>query len=345
MNIIIPLAGRGYRFTQAGFITPKPLIPINDKPMIEHAIGTLGLRGQYIFILQKSISSELKPLLKSITENPIIIEIDYITNGCTETCLLAKEYINNENPLVISNCDQILEWNHQKFIDFTQESEADGIVVTYHDNTELNSYIQLDENHHGVRLAEKEVISDRSLVGVHYWKKGKYFVKSARELITRNIRTNNEFYISLTYNMMIEDNLIVTDYLLSDDEHYYSVGTPNQLFDYLELTKQNFEIVDGGQMKGGWFIGDFNPNTYRTSDFEVGYLKHSKDEIWPVHYHRKAIEINYLTKGKMWMNNKILNKGDIFIFKPGQIACPKFLEDCEVICVKIPSSPGDKYVI
>lgn len=98
-------------------------------------------------------------------------------------------------------------------------------------------------------------------------------------------------------------------------------------------------------MKGGWFIGNFDPSVFRTPDFEIGYKFHSKGEIWDVHYHKRAVEITYIIKGKMKIQNKLLTSGDIFTIFPGEIADPVFLEDCEVIIVKMPSVIGDKHIV
>lgn len=96
---------------------------------------------------------------------------------------------------------------------------------------------------------------------------------------------------------------------------------------------------------GGWFIGDFNPSAYRTSNFEVGFKIHPKGEKWPKHFHKKAIEINYILRGKMTIRNKKLKAGDIFIMDNMEVADPSFQEDCEIVCVKVPSIPGDKWMV
>ena len=99
------------------------------------------------------------------------------------------------------------------------------------------------------------------------------------------------------------------------------------------------------RMTRGWFIGDFEPSVYRTQDFEVGVLKHHKGEVWPAHYHAIGTEINCLLKGRMIIQGRELVAGDIFVFPPGDVADPVFLEDCEVLCVKTPSIPKDKYEV
>lgn len=105
------------------------------------------------------------------------------------------------------------------------------------------------------------------------------------------------------------------------------------------------EIKKIKDMKGGWFVGDFDPSVLRTPDFEVAYKFHKKDEIWDSHYHKKAIELTYLIKGRMLMNGKELTSGDILVMFPYEVAEPIFLEDCEIIVVKAPSVEGDKYIV
>lgn len=98
-------------------------------------------------------------------------------------------------------------------------------------------------------------------------------------------------------------------------------------------------------MKGGWFIGNFEPSVLKTTQFEIGILKHKKGEQWPKHKHEYAEEYNYIIEGQMTIQNTLLSSGDIFILNRGEIADPVFLEDCVVIVVKVPSIPGDKIII
>lgn len=98
-------------------------------------------------------------------------------------------------------------------------------------------------------------------------------------------------------------------------------------------------------MKSGWFIGDFEPSILRTKDFEVCYKVHPKDSPWPAHYHKIATEYNLLVRGRLRLNDTIVESGTIFVLEPGEIAAPVFLEDCEVIVVKVPSALGDKYEV
>ena len=94
----------------------------------------------------------------------------------------------------------------------------------------------------------------------------------------------------------------------------------------------------------GWFIGNFEPSAFKTDAFEVCMKKHPKGEKWPKHYHKIITEINYLIRGKMTIQNTTFEAGDVFILEPYDVADPDFLEDCELIVVKVPYVKGD-YVI
>jgi dTDP-glucose pyrophosphorylase len=232
MNILIPMAGRGVRFSNKGYELPKPLIQIKEKPLIQHAIDTLDLDGRYIFVIQKSHREiyNIDSLLKQITDKPSIIEIDGITDGPACSALLAKEYIDNDDELVIANCDQIMNWNSDIFLHNVRL--YDGAVVTYHETSNKNSYAKIDKNGFVERIVEKEVISNISLNGIHYWKKGKYFITSSEQMISENCRFNKEFYIGPSYNYMILNNLKVGIFHIPNEQHN-AVGIPEDLERYL----------------------------------------------------------------------------------------------------------------
>lgn len=105
------------------------------------------------------------------------------------------------------------------------------------------------------------------------------------------------------------------------------------------------EIFKISDMKLGWFVGNFTPTAYSTEKFEVAYKIHHKGEPYASHYHKIVVEINYLIRGKMKINDIEINAGEIFVIHPNEIAAPFFLEDCELVVVKAPSVTGDKYEV
>ena len=238
MNIVIPLAGEGERFLNKGYDLPKPLIDVKGKPMIIRAVESLGLNGRYIFIIRTDHKKYgLDLLLQKEYPTSIIINIDYKTEGPACSALLAKNYINNTTPLIIANCDQIMEWDSEKFVKYINcNLIGHGTVVTYTSDSPKNSYVRLNKYGEAIELKEKEVISNVATNGIHYWRYGEDFVSSCEKLIESNERVNNEFYISMTYNHLIEHGKLITTYHIKNEEHN-AIGTPEDLNNYLERYK------------------------------------------------------------------------------------------------------------
>lgn len=96
---------------------------------------------------------------------------------------------------------------------------------------------------------------------------------------------------------------------------------------------------------GGWYVGNFPDAAYQTKGLEVSYKIHKQGEKWDWHYHEHLDEINLLVRGTMRIQGRVLLAGDIFILEPMEIADPTFIEDCEVVCVKVPNFTNDKVVV
>ena len=208
LNILIPMAGAGKRFADAGYIFPKPLIEIDNKPMIQWVLDSLNLKGRYIFLIQSEHQKKynIKSVLKILQPNCEIIEIDKLTEGAACTVLLAKHLINNNNPLIIANSDQYIKWNSSKSMYEITSKKYDGAILTFDSIHPKWSYAKSDKNGFITEVAEKKVISREATVGVYYWKHGENFVKYAEQMIKKNKRVNNEFYVCPVYNEAISDN-------------------------------------------------------------------------------------------------------------------------------------------
>ena len=237
LNILIPMAGAGSRFKEAGYIFPKPLIEINHQPMIQKVIDSLKIDGNYIFIVQKEHQEKfnINSVLKILKPNCKIIELDKITEGAACTTLLAKRYINNNNPLIIANSDQYIEWDSVKSMYNFNTKKIDGSILIFNAIHPKWSYAKVDKNNYVTEVAEKKVISNNATVGVYYWKKGSDYVKYAEQMINKNIRVNNEFYVCPVFNEAIKDN---KKFIIDPVEKMYGLGTPEDLSNYLKFITQ-----------------------------------------------------------------------------------------------------------
>jgi HAD superfamily hydrolase (TIGR01509 family) len=236
LNVLIPMAGAGSRFQSAGYTFPKPLIDVENKPMIQVVVDNLNIDATFIYVVQKEHRAKynLDTLLNLITPNCKIVEVDGITEGAACTTLLAKEFIDNDSPLVMANSDQFLEWDSNEFMYKMIEQNVDGGIVSFQATHPKWSFAKIDEHGYVTEVAEKNPISDIATVGVYYWKRGSDYVKYVEQMIGKNIRVNNEFYVCPVFNEAIGDDKKIKTFHI---EKMWGLGTPEDLKYYLENHK------------------------------------------------------------------------------------------------------------
>jgi HAD superfamily hydrolase (TIGR01509 family) len=236
LNVLIPMAGAGSRFSQAGYTFPKPLIEVHGKPMIQVVVENLNIEANYIFIVQKDHYEKynLKYLLNLIAPNCKIVQVEGITEGAACTTLLAKEFIDNDAPLVMANSDQFVEWNSNECMYAFNADAIDGGILTFKATHPKWSYAKIGDDGFVSEVAEKKPISDNATVGVYFWKKGSDYVKYAEQMIANNIRINNEFYVCPVFNEAIADGKKVR---VKQIEKMWGIGTPEDLNYFLENRK------------------------------------------------------------------------------------------------------------
>jgi len=236
LNVLIPMAGAGSRFEQAGYTFPKPLIEVKNKPMIQVVVDNLNIKANYIYIVQKKHREKynLDTLLNLLTPECKIVEVDGLTEGAACTALLAKEFIDNDAPLFFANSDQFVEWDSNEFMYKMNETDADGGIVTFEATHPKWSFAKIDDKGLVTEVAEKNPISNIATVGYYYWKHGSDFVKYAEQMIDKNIRVNNEFYVCPVFNEAVGDNKQIRTFNV---EGMWGLGTPEDLKYYLENYK------------------------------------------------------------------------------------------------------------
>ena len=236
MNVLIPMAGAGSRFAAAGYTFPKPLIEVNGKPMIQVVAENLNVDAHFIYIVQKEHYDKynLKQLLNLISPGCDIVQVNSLTEGAACTTLLAKELINNDEPLLMANSDQYVEWNSNECLYAFTADGVDGGIVTFRATHPKWSFAKLGDDGFVTEVAEKNTISDIATVGIYYWKKGSDYVKYAEQMIEKNIRTNGEFYVCPVFNEAIGDGKKIR---VKDVPKMWGIGTPEDLNYFLEHHK------------------------------------------------------------------------------------------------------------
>jgi HAD superfamily hydrolase (TIGR01509 family) len=232
--VLIPMAGAGSRFEKAGYTFPKPLIEVRGKPMIQVVVDNLNIDAEFVYIVQKSHYEkyQLQYLLNLITPGCKIVQVDGLTEGAACTTLLAKEYIDNDKHLVLANSDQVIEWDSHDFFYTAISKKSDGLIATFKATHPKWSFARLDDDGYVAEVAEKKPISDLATVGVSYWDRGSDYVKYAEQMIQKDIRTNNEFYVCPVFNEAIGDGKKILTY---DVSRMWGIGTPEDLDSFLKV--------------------------------------------------------------------------------------------------------------
>lgn len=238
-NVLIPMAGRGERLAGYGD-TIKPLISINSQPMFVAAVNSLvwGVDGNLIFCVHSEHVDEfgIDKIVKHHYPDARVVVVDR-REGPADTCIQAKQFIDNDEELIIANCDQVMSWSFNRFRDFLRSTDADGVLVCYPFDQPSNSFVEVDENDCAVRVVEKEVISNVASNGIHWWRRGCDFVWSMQDAERSG---NGEFYVAPSYNTLIAAGRKIVVYRI-DGKYHHAIGTPHDLDAYLKRV-DNFEI-------------------------------------------------------------------------------------------------------
>lgn len=241
INVVIPMAGKGQRFVQQGYSFPKPLIDVNNKPMIQVAVESLKIpNAKYIFLVlrehfeQYSLKYLLPLICKYNNSECEIVIVDKVTEGAACTVLLAKNLINNDIPLLIANSDQYVEFDNDGFWKYMKKKNADGGILTFSSTHPQWSFVKLDDRDMAVEVAEKKPISNIATVGIYHFSKGNDFVSAAEQMIQKDIRVNNEFYVCPVYNELIAEGKKIYTYPVKE---MHGLGTPEDLEKFLRIGK------------------------------------------------------------------------------------------------------------
>ncbi len=202
LQIVIPMAGRGARFAKAGFATPKPLIPVGGRPMIQWIIDNIRPRRAHRFIflcLAEHLRAfpEVAAELRRLCPGCEIVPVNAVTQGAACTVLLARQWIDSADPLMIANSDQLVELGINDYLAALDADGVSGLIIDVLGLTIPNgSYCRMRPDGTVSEGPGKEVVSNEATVGIYNFRQGRDYVRAADAMIAANLRVNNEFTTS-----------------------------------------------------------------------------------------------------------------------------------------------------
>lgn len=256
MKVIVPMAGTGDRFVRKGYSDPKPLIKINNKPIVQFIIEMFDPTDEFIFICNNTHlqTTNMEQTLKSLVPSAKILSIPNHKKGPVFTILDTdySSYIGDDEEIIVCYVDNPYLWDYSHFKSWVKTNDSDGCILShqgFHPHRLSPTFMaHIQENNLNVlEIKEKEPytndpISEHASTGTYYFKKGKYIKEYFQKLMDLNLHYNGEFYITLVYNLLIKDNLKVHAY---PTEFVSVFGTPEEV--------ENFQawqtILEGIQVK------------------------------------------------------------------------------------------------
>lgn len=242
INIVIPMAGAGSRFSKAGYSKPKPFIDVDGKPMIVRVLENLAYPNARFFLIARKehIEAEIELTQKIERDfNATFIPISNLTEGTACTVLYARKYINNDQPLLIANSDQIVDLEIPEFINDFYNRKLDGSILTFIDDKRDPkwSFARLGESDLVEEVQEKKAISEFATVGIYLYLRGRDFVDATIDMMIHRDQVNFEYYTCPTYNYLIKEQKRIGIFSISF-EAMHGLGTPEDLDTFLLLKRK-----------------------------------------------------------------------------------------------------------
>ncbi|MBU1261333.1 MAG: glycosyltransferase family 2 protein [Planctomycetes bacterium] len=237
INILFPMVGKSQFFNTEEYIFPKPLIEINGEPMIEIAIENykkIKLSKNFIFIVSSEHCSKyhLDDILYLLTDRKcIVIKLANETAGAACSALMAVDYINNKEELIIANSDQIIDDEIETIINSFRLKKVDAGVVCFDSVHPRWSFVRLDKNNKIIEAAEKKPLSKNAIAGFYYFKEGKLFVEAAMKSILKARHVNGIYYVAPVLNELVLENKNLEIYKIMNDK-YHTFYSPQKISEY-----------------------------------------------------------------------------------------------------------------
>lgn len=238
MKVIIPMAGFGNRFVAAGYSDPKPLITVNGKRILEYICAMFDAEDELIFICNDYhlATTSMREIINQIRPGATIALVPSHKKGPVYTMIGMEKYIDDNEEVIVCYCDNPYLWNYADFKKWVTESESDGCILShvgFHPHRLSSTFMAYMKESNLVvsEIKEKEPytedpMQEHASTGTYYFKKGAYIKKYFQKLMDLDINYNGEYYVTLVYNLLIQDNLKVTCY---PTDFVTVFGTPEEV--------------------------------------------------------------------------------------------------------------------
>jgi dTDP-glucose pyrophosphorylase len=252
LNVLVLLAGSSQAFAQQGFIYPKYLTEVRERPLLQYVLDSFQplieapqFDPAFHFLILKEDADKyhLDHVIKLLMPQAHIIQVEGNTKGAACTALLAVDAIQNDTPLLVVNGDHLLQRTYPEAIEHFMHRALMGGIVTFESVHPRFSYVRLDDTEQEVlEVAEKRPISKHATAGVYYFSKGIAFVESAMKMIEKDAHVNGHYYLAPSYNELILSGGKVGIYPIPR-QHYTALATPDDVKAFMQQHQPAMALV------------------------------------------------------------------------------------------------------
>jgi len=226
LNLIIPAAGRGSRFSKNGIVTPKPLIDLNGKPFFWWATESvkqyIPIKELVFIVLKEHVEShQIDQKIKAYYPEANIVVIPDVTKGAAETALIGINALSSSGPLAINDCDHAFKFAQPSDVQNFMQSQDEGALITFRSSKPAYSYVKFNDAKQVIGTVEKQVVSDQAIAGCYFFKDANTY-KEAYEIYIQAC-SYDEYFISGLYNVLAEQDANIALFELTD---HCAFGTP-----------------------------------------------------------------------------------------------------------------------
>ena len=253
MHVIVPMAGFGRRFQEAGYPRlSKPLIPVAGRPMLDWALECLPKDVEIHFVVRREMGfgpegqGDLVHYLansmhqkKGARTNYDYHLVDGATQGAALTVLAVAVGLPADAPVAVMNADQVIGDDVAEITERALSSQWDGYILTFAGTGPAWSYAVTNGSDRVVWVVEKKAVSPYATCGFYWWRRADLLVRSVCAMVASGQRTNNEFYLAPSFNFL---PLADHDVRVVPVREFHGLGTPEQV--------QAFEIARAGGKTG-----------------------------------------------------------------------------------------------
>lgn len=250
MQLVVPMAGLGARFVEAGYDIPKPLLPVSGKPMVVRAVESVPgvTRAIFLCLAEHLRDFPVQSQLEEHFPGCVIVPVEGLTEGQACTVRLAAPHLDPDRPVTVAACDNTHVYDPAAFEKLAGDDAIDGIIWTYRGDPQVlihpqaHGWVRVESGIEVASVSPKVAISacglaDHVVSGWFTFRSAGMMIEGIDRLVASGARVNGEFYMDSVPNFLLRSGRRI---VVFETDKYIGWGTPGHYRSY-QLWERYFQ--------------------------------------------------------------------------------------------------------